>query len=188
MLVQKIETESKSPTMSRPTMGGKAASLDSRLRILGLASVEMEGDGNCQFRALSDQIFGSQQHHAVVRAAAVAHMKAAHDYFSMFFETSMEFTSYIREMTRSRTWGDELTLRASVEAFGIVAHVVTSEEQNWYLVYTPEAPPPEDVKSLVAKLCRTSRLQPPPASKDVFINYISPIHYNAVSPAAAANL
>lgn len=118
-------------------MGGKAASLDSRLRILGLASVEMEGDGNCQFRALSDQIFGSQQHHAVVRAAAVAHMKAAHDYFSMFFETSMEFTSYIREMTRSRTWGDELTLRASVEAFGIVAHVVTSEEQNWWVKWGP---------------------------------------------------
>ena len=87
-------------------------------------------------------------------------------------------------MTRSRTWGDELTLRASVEAFGCVAHVVTSEEANWYLVYTPEAPPPADVEVLVTKLCKTSKLQPPSKKKEAFINYISPIHYNAVCPAA----
>ena len=30
------------------------------------------------------------------------------------------------------------TLRAAVEAYGCVAHVVTSAESNWYLVYRPE--------------------------------------------------
>jgi hypothetical protein len=107
-------------------------------------------------------------------------MQAASDYFGMFFESPGEFANYLREMGRSRTWGDELTLRASVEAFGCVAHVVTSEEQNWYLVYTPEAPPPADVDALVSKQCKSLRLQRPPARKEVFINYISPIHYNAV--------
>ena len=239
MLVQNIETQSKSPTMKRPANAGKAASLNVQLASLGLASVEMEGDGNCQFRALADQLFGSQQHHAVVRAAAVAHMKAADDYFGMctyrpiddalartrairyssscagtatttgtgaqpnprcsahvlprlppraVFETPQEFSCYLRDMTRSRTWGDELTLRAAVEAFGCVAHVVTSEEHNWYLVYTPESPPPDDVTALVAKLCKTSKQQPPPPKKEVFINYISPIHYNAVCPAGPSSL
>ena len=86
----------------------------------------------------------------------------------------------MKRMARDRTWGDELTLRAAVEAFGCVAHVVTSEAQNWYLVYTPEAPPPDGVAALAAKLCKGSKLSLPARKKEVFINYISPIHYNAV--------
>lgn len=106
-----------------------------------------------QFRALADQLLGSQEHHAITRAAAVAHMHASADYFGMFFEGPAEFKAYLKAMGRSRTWGDELTLRAAVEAFGCVAHVVTSEEQNWYLVYTPEAPPPAKVASPVKTQC-----------------------------------
>ena len=36
---------------------GTDRALIGRLRTLGLASVTMEGDGNCQFRALADQLF-----------------------------------------------------------------------------------------------------------------------------------
>jgi hypothetical protein len=183
LLVQKIETASKSPVMNRSSSGSKAAILLERLASLSLGSVEMDPDGNCQFRAFADQLFGSQQYHAVVRQAAVAHMKAQADYFGIFFESADEFSAYMREMSRSRTWGDELTLRAVVEAFGCVTHVVTSEDQNWYLVYTPEAPPPPQVKALVTKLCASARLREPKPQKEVFINYISPIHYNAVCAA-----
>lgn len=182
MLVKKIEAASKG-SQPRQT-GGHATALLDRLEGLGLASVEMDGDGNCQFRALADQLLGSQRHHEIVRAAAVAHMRAAADYFGIFFETATEFDDYLADMGRSRTWGDELTLRAAVEAFGCVAHVVTSEPANWYLVYTPEAPAPEEVCALVGQACRSSKLPQPPSGKEVFINYISPIHYNAVAPLA----
>lgn len=170
LLVQNIESASKSPEYRRPT-GTMTSMLDDRLASLGLASYIMEGDGNCQFRAIADQLFGSQQHHAIVRACVVSHMKAAQDYFSIFFEDPNEFSSYLKEMGRSRTWGDELTLRAAVEAFGCTAHVVTSEGQNWYLVYTPEAPPPAEVEQLGQKLCKASKLTFPAPKKEVFINY-----------------
>jgi len=130
-----------------------------------------------QFRAIADQLFGSQEHHAAVRKIAVAHMRAQSDFFGMLFETPREFSAYLRDMARSRTWGDELTLRASVEAFGCVAHVVTSEHANWYLVYTPDAPPDQ---TALAAACARQRLRPPKPSKEIFINYISPIHYNAI--------
>ena len=42
-------------------------------------------------------------------------------------------------MSKDRHWGDELTLRAAVEAYSCIAHIISSEEQNWYLVYTPES-------------------------------------------------
>jgi hypothetical protein len=177
LLVQNIEEAAKAPSSPARKAKGKAAFLDERLRLLGMASVEMEGDGNCQFRAFADQLFGSQQHHATVRAAVIAHMKAASEFFGMYFESTAEYNAYLRDMSHSRTWGDELTLRACVEAFECVAHVITSEEMNWHLVYHPDSKPDE---AALVKICAKAKLQLPPKKKEVFINYISPIHYNAI--------
>ena len=62
------------------------SSLASRLAKLGLASHEMRGDGNCQFRGLAFNLFGSQDHHAIVRQACVAHIQTHADFFSVFFD------------------------------------------------------------------------------------------------------
>ena len=40
-------------------------------------------------------------------------------------------------MSMSRTWGDELTLRACSDSFQVPIHVVQSTVDNWYLVYEP---------------------------------------------------
>ena len=37
--------------------------LEKRLQVMGLETVQMGDDGNCQFRALSFNLFGSQDHH-----------------------------------------------------------------------------------------------------------------------------
>ena len=79
-------------------------------------------DGNCQFRSFAFNLFGTQEEHGVVREAAVAHMRANSDFFGMFFEEG-ELKRYLKGMSRACTWGDELTLRAVVEAYGCVAHV-----------------------------------------------------------------
>lgn len=180
-LVQGMEQASKQPVqMVRGPSIGTAESLLTRLESLGLTSVEMVGDGNCQFRAVADQLFGSQEQHKFTRSVAIAHMRAHSDFFGIYFESQAEFAKYMRDMARSRTWGDELTLRACVEAFGCVAHVVTSESANWYLVYTPESPPDD---SALAKTCAAQGLAPPRSRKEIFINYISPIHYNAIEAA-----
>jgi len=180
-LVKSIEEAAKVASPTKVSHAQGAGLLLERLHSLGMASVEMEGDGNCQFRALADQLFGSQEYHAVVRALAIAHMRSQSDFFSMFYESPSEFNAYLKDMARNRTWGEELTLRASVEAFGCKAHVITSEGANWYLVYTPETPPDEQV---LAKACAKYRLKPPKQNKEVFINYISPIHYNAIEARA----
>ena len=148
-------------------------SLASRLAKLGLASHEMRGDGNCQFRGLAFNLFGSQEHHAVVRKACVAHIQTHADFFSVFFDGDQEFERYLSNMSRDRHWGDELTLRAAVEAYSCIAHVISSEAQNWYLVYTPESS--DDVEMLLP-----AGVKAPPKNKDVYLSYVSPIHYNSV--------
>ena len=107
--------------------------LAQRFDNMRLVQEEMEDDGNCQFRACSDQIYGDQKHHAHVRAAAIAHMKAHDDEFSMYFDDLIEWQSYLSGMSQSRTWGDELTLRAIADAYGVHIHVITSTTDNWYL-------------------------------------------------------
>ena len=149
------------------------SSLASRLAKLGLASHEMRGDGNCQFRGLAFNLFGSQDHHAIVRQACVSHIQTHADFFSVFFDGQDEFERYVANMSRDRHWGDELTLRAAVEAYSCIAHIISSEAQNWYLVYTPESS--DDVEMMVPV-----GVKPPPKNKDVYLSYVSPIHYNSV--------
>jgi hypothetical protein len=172
-LVTDLKTASEG--VSPGSRGSASSNIEARLRPLALEMVIMEGDGNCQFRALADQLFGSQIHHKAVRAAAMAHMVAHRDYFSMFFD-GPEFARYTKDMQKSRTWGDELTLRAAVEAFGCKAYVITSDEANWYLAYTAETA--RDEAALGRALGRS--LKPPRIGKEVFISYVSPIHYNAI--------
>mmetsp|Transcript_65811 Transcript_65811/g.174487 ORF Transcript_65811/g.174487 Transcript_65811/m.174487 type:complete len:242 (-) Transcript_65811:75-800(-) len=166
LIISKITSTSKKSDTS---------GLDDRLETFGMKAVSMEGDGNCQFRSMAFNLFGSQEHHAISRKAAVAHMQKHEDFFGTFFENEDEFRSYLQEMATPRTWGDELTLRAVVEAYACVAHVLTSEQENWYLVYQPEEQTPDPAVAFVPKGHRLPRKR-----KQIFLAYISPIHYNAL--------
>ena len=117
VMIKKIE-EAASPNSKAIKAREGAGGLIKRLRDLGMASIEMQGDGNCQFRALADQLFGSQEHHAFVRALAIAHMQAQSDFFSIYFEDEREWNEYIRGMARSRTWrrADAACMRRGVYA------------------------------------------------------------------------
>ena len=46
-----------------------------RLDGLGLRENEVDGDGNCQFRAIADQLYGSPDRYAEVRANIVEHLR-----------------------------------------------------------------------------------------------------------------
>lgn len=135
--------------------------LEQRLSFLGCRTVTAVGDGNCQFRSCSFGLFGNEEHHKVVRQTAVAHMRSRREEYSVFFEGDT-FEKYIREMSKSGTWGDELTLRAIADGFGCTIHLITSNESNWYLRYDPE---------------QGGRQVHP--KRHLFLSYISPIHYNA---------
>ncbi|GAX75657.1 hypothetical protein CEUSTIGMA_g3101.t1 [Chlamydomonas eustigma] len=129
----------------------------SRLDRLNLDMVVMVGDGNCQFRALSNELYGTQEDHVKVRGDVVQYIKDHADDFSPFLDE--DFNAYVKAMSKSGTWGDELTLRAACEMFGVIIRCITSEESNWYISYQPEQ----------------HRI-----ARELFLAYISPIHYNTV--------
>lgn len=148
--------------------------LDQRLSNHDMAAEHMVDDGNCQFRALAHQMYGSQNLHWEVRMFVMDHIREHADEYQLYCDE--DINSYAARMSMDKTWGDEVTLKAAVDAFGVTAHIVTSNDENWHLVYTPEE--------------NHSQRKPDPigetARKKLFLAYISPVHYNSIVARAPA--
>ena len=56
--------------------------LKQQLQRFGLDIKEIEGDGNCMFRAISDQLCGDESMHGELRALAVEYMRSHIPVFS----------------------------------------------------------------------------------------------------------
>ncbi|KAL2320420.1 hypothetical protein Fmac_029389 [Flemingia macrophylla] len=82
-----------------------------RLNTYGLSEVKVSGDGNCQFRALSDQLFKSPKHHKHVRKEIVKQLKDHHSLYECY--VPMKYKQYCKKMAKSGEWGDHVTLQAA---------------------------------------------------------------------------
>jgi len=143
--------------------------LHKRLENLRLCEVPMLGDGNCQFRSFSHELYGTPAHHSHVRRIAIAHMRNHRDDYSLYFGNKTEFREYYQKMKKNAAWGDELTLRALSDAFCVTIHVLTSTfgYGGWYLKYDPGD-----------KYRLKSKIKP---MRHVFLTYHSPNHYNVMA-------
>ena len=61
-----------------------------RLDGIGLRENEVDGDGNCQFRAIADQLYGSSDRYAEVRANIVEHLRSNSSRYSAFVPDSYD--------------------------------------------------------------------------------------------------
>ena len=76
---------------------------------------EVRGDGNCLFRAISDQIYGSDSHHEIVRQRCMDYLKVQKRYFELFIED--DFDEYIKEKRKNGVWGDDIELEVLSEIY-----------------------------------------------------------------------
>lgn len=134
--------------------------LQMRLQALGLRLDRQRGDGNCQFRAVSQQVYGTPEKHAKVRKRACEYLTSRNGRRRFEPYLGDEFDEYIRVMRRDGTWGDELTLRAIAESYHVIVTVVTSTRENWVVRYLPDA---------VLK-----------TNAEVFLAYLWPCHYDRI--------
>ena len=148
--------------------------LDTRLRQYGLKEKEVLGDGNCQFRALADQLFRNQERHAEIRKAVVAQLSGARKAYGGFVEVPRlergervlddeharrAYDAYVLEMSRATTWGDHITLQAAADAYGVVIRVISSCEDNFEIEIQPSAKRSERV---------------------LWISFWAEVHYNSI--------
>jgi hypothetical protein len=83
----------------------KAAEAAFRLRVhkqYGFDIFDCERDGNCLFRAVSHQIYGTVDKHAEIRQRCFDYMAKDREYFSAYI--AEDFDAYIQKRRRDKEW------------------------------------------------------------------------------------
>lgn len=99
-------------------------SLNNQLGTLGLSLKQIPGDGNCMFRALGDQLDGSDQDHMGHRGAVVQYMRQHRSDFEPFVEDDISFDSHLSSLSENGTFGgnDSIVAFARLHDCTVVIH------------------------------------------------------------------
>jgi len=95
-------------------------------------------DGNCQFAAISDQLYNDFSHAASLRKQAVDWLREHRDWdvgnnSPLYLFVPGDFDDYLREMSRSGTWGGHHTLIALSEVLKVKITVISSVEGDSFI-------------------------------------------------------
>lgn len=125
---------------------------------------QVRGDGACQFRAIADQLFSDEELHRYVRRVVVRQLQTHRSKYEGYTEGET-FDAYVDRMARDGTWGDNVTLQAAADAFGVPVYLVTSFPTGLCVEVQPER---EDRRF----------------SHAIWLSFWAEVHYNSlVAPA-----
>ncbi|CAN6241340.1 unnamed protein product [Urochloa humidicola] len=116
-------------------VGKKADMTEFRAQLdsLGLKIVEVNADGNCFFRAMGDQLEGSEEEHMKYRAMVVDYVVKHREDFEPFIEDEVPFEEYCDSMLKDGTWAGHMELQAAslLTRRNICIHMLNSP--RWYI-------------------------------------------------------
>ena len=92
---------------------GSTMLLNLRLRQLRLRPVDVAGEGDCFFPAVSHQLYGDPNHHLFIRQAGVQYLSNNPERFS---KTENSWNEYINNMSMQGTWCDALFVRVVADS------------------------------------------------------------------------
>eukprot|EP00903_Cladosiphon_okamuranus_P014076 g13083.t1 len=84
----------------------------------------IEGDGNCLFRSLADQLEGRPQDHYTIRAKVMDHIERNRDAFEPYMEDDESFDNYMGRMRGDAEWGGHQELVAASQLYkaNVIVH------------------------------------------------------------------
>ncbi|CAN1346382.1 OVARIAN TUMOR DOMAIN-containing deubiquitinating enzyme 9 [Linum perenne] len=154
-----------------PKINGEIPSIDDatldhqrlldRLQMYDLVERKVQGDGNCQFRALSDQFYRTLEHHEFVRQQVVKQLKSCPEMYEGY--VPMAYEEYIEKMSKNGEWGDHVTLQAAADMYGVKIIVITSFKDTCYIEILPN-------------FQRSERV--------ILLSFWAEVHYNSIFPHA----
>ncbi|XP_074561746.1 OVARIAN TUMOR DOMAIN-containing deubiquitinating enzyme 12-like isoform X2 [Curcuma longa] len=130
-----------------------------RLLMYDLVELKVQGDGNCQFRALSDQFYRSAEHHKFVRQQVINQLKSHPECYEGY--VPMEYGDYLKKLSKSGEWGDHVTLQAAADSYGVKIFVITSFKDTCYIEILPSTQKSKRV---------------------IFLSFWAEVHYNSIYP------
>ncbi|KAK4583196.1 hypothetical protein RGQ29_026116 [Quercus rubra] len=157
------------PTPHVPRINGEIPSSDEatsdhqrlleRLQTYDFVERTIQGDGNCQFRALSDQLYQTPDNHKLVRQQVVSQLRSHPEAYEGY--VPMQYEDYLERMSESGEWGDHVTLQAAADSFGVKIFVVTSFKDTCCIEILPNFQKPKRV---------------------IFLSFWAEVHYNSINP------
>ncbi|KAF7818635.1 OTU domain-containing protein [Senna tora] len=158
-----------SPTPHVPRINGEIPSIDEatsdhqrlldRLQLYDFVEHKVQGDGNCQFRALSDQLYHTPEYHKIVRRQVVNQLKSHPEIYEGY--VPMEYGDYLEKMSRTGEWGDHVTLQAVADSYGVRIFLITSFKDTCCIEILPHFEKPKRV---------------------IFLSFWAEVHYNSIYP------
>ncbi|XP_015898521.3 OVARIAN TUMOR DOMAIN-containing deubiquitinating enzyme 12 [Ziziphus jujuba] len=133
--------------------------LQDRLQLHDFVEHTVQGDGNCQFRALSDQLYGTPDHHNHVRQQVVNQLKSEPEIYEGY--VPMAYDDYLEKMSQSGEWGDHVTLQAAADMYGVKIFVITSFKDPYCIEIIPKSRKPKQV---------------------IYLSFWAEVHYNSIYP------
>ena len=97
-----------------------------------LVIFEIQDDGNCLFRAMSHQLYGTQNLHDIIRKKCCDYIELERNYFQLFIANvrgNLTVTRYVNKMRKDRTWGGNIELIAFAELYRKTIHIYQSGPQ-----------------------------------------------------------
>jgi hypothetical protein len=106
---------------------------------------DIRGDGNCLFRAISHQIYGTSEHHQMIREKCVEYMMIEKRFFKNFIVISDDCVGntdddddnvdsghmqYFQNMKKLGTWGGDPEIQAAVEIYYRPIHMYYFKESD----------------------------------------------------------
>ncbi|XWS59653.1 hypothetical protein CRYUN_Cryun08bG0140500 [Craigia yunnanensis] len=150
-----------------PRINGEIPSIDeamsdherllNRLQLYGFVELKVQGDGNCQFRALSDQLYHTPDNHKYVRRQVVNQLKSHPETYEGY--VPMDYADYLKKMSKSGEWGDHVTLQAVADSYGVRILVITSFRDTCYIEILPNFKKSKGV---------------------IFLSFWAEVHYNSI--------
>ncbi|KAE9589897.1 hypothetical protein Lal_00037588 [Lupinus albus] len=130
-----------------------------RLQLYDVIERKVDGDGNCQFRSLSDQLYRSPEHHKFVREQIIEQLESFPELYSGY--VPMAYFDYLKKMRKSGEWGDHVTLQAAADCYGVKIFVITSFKDTCYIEILPQ-------------MQKSGRV--------IFLSFWAEVHYNPIYP------
>ena len=136
--------------------------LSGRLSCIGLMPYDVGGSGDCFFRSVSHQLYGTPELHFEIRMAGIKHLNNHPEiYIESFSDSSWE--DYIRQMSIPGTWCDNIIIQAVANAHNCIVHITESD------VDKPHG-------TIITPILHEGR------SNTIFIGYINELHYVSTIP------
>lgn len=99
--------------------------LELRLSEMGRSALDTGGGGNCFFRAVSHQLYGTPYNHFYIRTLGIQYLLHNPE---MFIESNTEHSwqAYLSNMSRQGTWADGIIIQAVANSLNLTINIAES--------------------------------------------------------------